>query len=62
MGRPRGRRQGKRFSIYLRPDRLDRVGWDDPITEIYRLIDKQEPLLVVEESMEDVDEEEADSV
>ncbi len=40
MGRPRGVRQGKRYSIYLRPDRLDRVGWDDPVGVIYDLIDE----------------------
>ncbi len=42
MARPRGERQGKRVTIYLTPDRLDRVGWDEPADAIYDLIDSQE--------------------
>jgi hypothetical protein len=33
---------GRRVSLYLTPDRLDKVGWDEPAAAIYDLIDDME--------------------
>ena len=42
MVRPRKERVGRRVSLYLTPDRLDKVGWDEPAAAIYDLIDDME--------------------
>jgi hypothetical protein len=39
MGRPKNERQGKQITIYLTPERLDKLG-SDPRKSIYRIIDE----------------------
>jgi hypothetical protein len=40
VGRPKARVRGRRLSLYLRPDELDLLGWDDPRAAIYSLVDQ----------------------